>query len=455
MTQEPTRGQGYRAGRRLLEGSALIAQAFIALCLVGCAAILISIIQFQIRVIEAKTQSKSFSLTSLVQSVRMQKDLESSLATVQVSAELFSSYEQVQTSYSTQALRTAIHICLAPKKEFQIECTVSIGGALTSGLSNPSYLYGVLSRFDANPEKLSDEFKTAIASAGDLGRERDEFAKENREKLGRVRSACLVILTFSPPTATEAVERSSIMNAFSSEYVRAARARCMSYYGQVGSPAAMAAGQTGQPPAGQQLSGQQMTGTGNALAPKVATQDKRDLEADIAGALFFDLVAYYRFYEKFLGLNYTELIVIAPIDISFILLVIICGALGAMLRITAEIYNPKLFGREHGAKRISPIYYFVLGIMCSLIIYILAKTALAGVAEASYSSRSGSLSPFVTAFLAVVSGAICEEAFQVILQAGRSLLTRVGTRKADGNTAKKPSKAPAKPTETKPAEGKI
>ena len=454
--QESSRDQGLKVGRRLLHGFGLLVQATLAVLLVACAAILISIIQFQIRVIEAKTQSRNFSLTSLVQSVQMQKELEKSLATVQVAAPLFSSYEEFQIFYSSQVVRVASQICLAPKKEFQIDCTIRIGGALTSGLTTPTHLHGMLRRFDTDPEKLDDEFKTAIADAGQIARERDEFAKKNKDNLGKVRSACLVLLTFSAPVAAEAADRGSIMNTFSSEYVRSARMRCMSHYGLgTGSPTPeLAVATIGAPLSGLgttagQSAGQQMGGAGaapaSASAPKIAIPEKRELESDIAWALFYDLVAYYRFYEKFFDAN-TELIVIAPIDISFVLLVIICGALGAMLRVTAEIYNPKLFGKEPGAKRISPVYYFILGIMCSLIIYILAKTALAGIAESSYGSKSGSLSPFVTAFLAVISGAICEEAFQVILRAGRSMLNRVGNQEA---IAKRPSKPPAKPAESK------
>jgi hypothetical protein len=104
-----------------------------------------------------------------------------------------------------------------------------------------------------------------------------------------------------------------------------------------------------------------------------------------------------------------------------------------MLRLTAEAYNPALFGKDRADQRQSSLlYYFVIGIMCALIIYILAKTAFAGITETAYLAKSGTLSPFVVAFLAVVSGLICEEAFQQIISAGKALLARTSaTGKTD------------------------
>jgi hypothetical protein len=67
--------------------------------------------------------------------------------------------------------------------------------------------------------------------------------------------------------------------------------------------------------------------------------------------------------------------------------------------------------------------------MCSLIVYILARTAFAGLADSSYGTKSGNLSPFVVAFLAIVSGVLCEEAFQQIMLAGRAMLSRTSGKR--------------------------
>jgi hypothetical protein len=97
-----------------------------------------------------------------------------------------------------------------------------------------------------------------------------------------------------------------------------------------------------------------------------------------------------------------------------------------MLRLSVLKYNPQLFGRQLAKVKRSPAYYFAIGIMCALITYILAKTAFAGLTEASYSTKAGSLSPFVAAFLAIISGLMCEEALRQIMKAGGALLARSG-----------------------------
>lgn len=219
-----------------------------------------------------------------------------------------------------------------------------------------------------------------------------------------------------------------MLQDFSREYVLAARMRCFTNFN------------LGTPPVSNELiktltvtPGSQPTASGAMLttisSPTAAGTEKRDnLEADLAWSLFFDLISYYRFYEHVIGPPLTELVVSSPVDISFIVLVIICGALGSMLRITAERYHPQLFGNNSSMKeRRPPVYYFLIGVMCSLIIYILAKSAFAGITEATYAAKSANLSPFVTAFLAVVSGLLCEEAFNQIITSGKSVLARSGT----------------------------
>jgi hypothetical protein len=85
------------------------------------------------------------------------------------------------------------------------------------------------------------------------------------------------------------------------------------------------------------------------------------------------------------------------------------------------------------------VYYFIIGIMCSLIVYIIAKTVFAGLADTTYAAKSGNMSPFVIAFMAIVSGLLCEEAFQQIIRAGKSALARsTGADKEDQATPPPP-----------------
>lgn len=429
------------AARRILYGVKLASLAICSLVFVVIAAVLISIIQFQIRVIEAKSQSKSFSLTSLIQSVRMQEELETSLNTIHEQAAVLVRSEEFETSYTKQMTQFASDICSWPSDKTNIvQCTGQVGGLLISGMPSRDYFYRVIESFiGTRPSELPKEKKGIVDDAINQVSLREKFTQTNGKDLSQVHYACVSVLMILGTVTPDYVEKSSIMNSFSSDYVRAARVRCLTQYGQ--GVAVMSAPGAAAPVSGQlsqaslaSKAAEQISGTGITAPNATASPDKKQaLDSDISWALVYDLIAYYRFYEKFFK-SHTELIVLAPIDISFVFLVIFCGALGAMLRITAEIYNPKLFGKEHGDLTHPLIYYFVTGIMCSLIVYILARTAFAGLADSSYVTKSGNLSPFVIAFLAIVSGVLCEEAFQQIMVAGRAFLSRTGGKR-DGKAS--------------------
>jgi hypothetical protein len=297
-----------------------------------------------------------------------------------------------------------------------------LGGALN--LAAPATVYIIQTAIGQTVDELPDQFKRTATDAIELTKERVKFQEDHGKSFAQVQFACSVLNAYGPHLAIN----------FARGYMEAAQTPCF--------PASTGFGVTGPSP---------------AQADQPATP-KAELESDLAGALFFDLIAYYRFYEMLFtnihsfscaliprpvcrqgsrnsgnaaigrrdfGAIIVEQIVLAPIDITFVVLVIICGALGAMLRITAEMYKPELFGKDFGQwKKTTPLYYFIIGVMCSLIVYILAKTVFASLADTTYVAKSGNMSPFVIAFLAIVSGLLCEEAFQRIVSAGRAALAR-------------------------------
>lgn len=433
----------------------ITAFAVVAIGFVISAALFISIIQFQIRIIEAKTQSKNFSLISLSQSVAMQKELDHSVAYVQNAQDFLASYEAFNNSFFIELSQFVTLLCYSSAKdEARLRCVSGIAGALQNGSGSQEYIYKVISLYGGFDKLPPDVVPIADATIK-LADRRDAFARANGEELTRVKTNCSVIERYfilSGESSSDATAQAvglrgtsdeqgrSIIDSMSREYVVAARMRCYANFNTgaaapVAMPAPMpAAEQDKQPPdAALQL------GSVAAPAPPQPNQNAANLRADLSNALFFDLIAYYRFYEKVLGANVTSLAVIAPIDMTFILLVILCGGLGAMLRIVAESYDPKLFGKTHEAPRSKIIYSFVLGVMCALIVYIIARTVYTGLGESNYSSKSGNLSPFVTAFLAIISGLICEEAFQQIIVAGKALLTKTTGGSAGAGTPRKPS----------------
>jgi hypothetical protein len=423
----PNHEQWRRAGKWGLHAAASLwallrvsVFAFVGLAFVFVTALLISIIQFQIRIIDAKTQSKNFSLTALTQSVEMQKEVVKSVKDIQLRESDISEFERFQESYGSKLIGVADALCrLHTDEDLHTKCVTGLGGALNQAA--PATIY-IIQMYLGQPfDQLADQFKTTAADAIKLTTERVDFQKEHGNSFARVQLACSKIGAYGSNFATD----------FAKGYLAGAMELCFR------------AG-TGTAPTGR--------------AESTPATPKTDLESDLSGALFFDLVAYYRFYEilftdihrdicnivgklfcrsgapggyadsavpaqRDFGSGVVEQIVIAPIEITFVMLVIICGALGAMLRITAEVYKPELFGKQvEERKKTSRVYYFIIGIMCSLIVYILAKTVFSGLGDTASAGKSGNMSPFVTAFLAVVSGLLCEEAFQRIISAGRAAL---------------------------------
>jgi hypothetical protein len=427
--------------------------AILAISFVVCAALFISIIQFQLRIIEAKNQSKNFSLISLSQSVAMETELESSVDYVQRHEDLLARYETVNSSYLSHVLQFVNLICANHDKITDRQaCVAAIAGALQSDTVSSQYIHSVISRFAGfNSDKLPADIEPIEAAAVKLAATRNEFTQTHDSEITKVRISCAVIEQYvllstvsggsdALQLAVKDTQAPSIMNSMALGYVTVARARCFSNFNRGGAAtfvltAAEVKAETPDPAPGitnattQSLTSPMLAGPKSSEpgfsvgASPQANQSAGKLQADLSNALFFDLISYYRFYERLLGTTITSLAVIAPVDVTFILLVILCGGLGAVLRIAAESYNPKLFGVTHQVPRSKVVYSFVLGVMCALIVYILARTVYTGLGEASYSDKSGNLSPFVTAFLAIVSGLISEEAFQQIIAAGKALLT--------------------------------
>jgi hypothetical protein len=425
------------------------------LVFVFATALLISIIQFQIRIIEAKTQSRTFSLTSLTQQVEMQRLITDSINTIQNWAELASERNNFLDPYQAKIQKVTQDVCQHyPAPEDNVKCQTLLFTALylAEPAENLDITLALGQAFDELPEPIKSRAKMAI----ELTNERVKYNEQYRYKLDQLASACELLTSYYDRFAIN----------FARGYLDLPRDKCKLVDARLGRAKLVAI--SGSPDS---------SATPGSAAPGPGTPPAApnydSATNDLTGALIFDLVAYYRFYEALFnhihqfscalynrnrpickltrpdgsagnaaasrrdfgaeaaasrrdfGAEVVEQIVIAPIDITFVALVIICGALGAMLRITAEMYKPELFGKEvEGQKRTSSVYYFIVGVMCSLIVYILAKTAFAGLADSSFVAKSGNMSPFVTAFLAIVSGLLSDEAFQRIVTAGRATLAQ-------------------------------
>jgi hypothetical protein len=441
MPSDAANGQWRRAGLRALEfarqfGAFLVrfikvaVPTVIGLSFVAAAALLISIIQFQIRIIEAKTQSKTFSLTSLIQSVALQKEFTASVRKIQETEAVVARFQELREAYLRQSSQIISNVCASYKLDNKQDCAFKISSILGTRKLNSNMIYNYAATMtNASDEQVGKQLKIIVDQAMTVFNEQDKFLAEHGNNLSDAKLACQIISNYLASEGNLALAQ-----GFLPVYVTVASNRCAAVLFTIATVPMGAALGAGAPPG---------AAAATAITSDPSAQARR-LEGDLSGALFFDVIAYFRFYENMLnglcrmalapfgsrcdprfGTDMTEQIVIAPIDISFVILVVTCGALGAMLRISAETYNPKLFGKDVAdTDKKTWVYYFVIGIMCSLIVYILARTVFAGLVDTTYVAKSGNMSPFVIAFMAIVSGLLCEEAFQQIIRAGKATLAR-------------------------------
>jgi hypothetical protein len=185
-------GQGQPARRwRVVKLSAF---AVVAIGFVVIAALFISIIQFQIRIIEAKNQSKNFSLISLSQSVAMQKELDSSVAYVQGAQDFLASYEAFNNSFFVDLSQFVTLLCYRnAKDDARLRCASGIASALQNGSGSQQYISKVISLYGGFAEKLPPEIGPIADATIKLADRRDAFARVNGEELTRVKTNCAVI----------------------------------------------------------------------------------------------------------------------------------------------------------------------------------------------------------------------------------------------------------------------
>lgn len=140
-----------------------------------------------------------------------------------------------------------------------------------------------------------------------------------------------------------------------------------------------------------------------------------------------ELVAAYRFYReaRWIGVVFDYLIT-APIDLSFIVIVFFASILGSMLRLVYEDVQDQKKGVSTTQSTIESRYRYrseqlIVGVMVSLLFYILSRTALISLLDRSVSENTFALNPYLVAFVAAVAGILSNETFDQIIATGRSI----------------------------------
>src|ERR1700724_2918372 len=147
--------------------------AFIGVAFVFAAAIIISIIQFQLRIIEAKNQSKNFSLTSLTQSVVMQKEFVESVKTVQKNELILARYQDFQGTFYSEIAQFVSLICFATDDAKRQDCVLGSSNALLLGDTSPVDVNTVVAKYTGvEAAKFGDDLKAVVGAAINLTSQR-------------------------------------------------------------------------------------------------------------------------------------------------------------------------------------------------------------------------------------------------------------------------------------------
>ena len=204
--------------RSIVRSAGLSAFALGGFIFVGVVALLISIIQFQLRIIEAKNQSRNFSLTSLTQSVMMQQEFVELVKTVQGAEDVAAKFFELQTNYYSVSANSVDLICGPLAKEVQQHCATAVAGALKSvNLSDDTFFKTIASITKGDIEEIKPKATEALAAA----RARINYMKDNETEISKAKSACTLI-NFYVSSAGE----SSFIQSFSPQYVTSAVYRC-------------------------------------------------------------------------------------------------------------------------------------------------------------------------------------------------------------------------------------
>ena len=124
-----------------------------------------------------------------------------------------------------------------------------------------------------------------------------------------------------------------------------------------------------------------------------------------------------------------------PVETSITILVIFAGCLGGIYRYVYDKYvemnlrtKPDVSSARRRHRRYvlatfsiqEAVLQAMIGSMCALITYVLSRVAVVAILEKGKAEDILAMSPFVIAFLAVISGIFSDEAFAKIASAAKS-----------------------------------
>jgi hypothetical protein len=398
LTANSTSWVSYR--KKTIDGLKVLFVSIGSVCAVVFASLIISIIQFQSRLSEARTQNSSITFESIQLIADYQGYISTLYTTMRKSAEELGPLRTDYLERVNTTTQQVISLCNALDSKRYDECYARISGLINS---NNAQLDAVVSEF--KPEKpdakieafvqaATQDLEKIVTSGQLMGLQAKYFALQ---KL--VKSQCESLTLY----VSDRLASSSLL-AVSPELRSTISVQC--YVGGVGTAD----------------NSQQNKPTGVALSPNQPDvrqpEQTRNETQGVNRLLLSELVFYYKFYDGLtsrFGPSFRPLI-LAPPEFVTIILVISTGILGSFLFDTYSMFSKRPTG-------IYPTFSAIflratLGVMCALVLFIVMRTGFVAITESQHAQGAATISPFVVAFISVAAGLLADQTMERIKNLG-------------------------------------
>ena len=397
-------------GRRINDALKVLCVTLGSIAAVVFASLVISIIQFQSRLSEARTQNSSITFESIELIADHQANISKLLTTMKARAEELAPLRLRYSDRLKATYQEVVSLCNALDQQRYNDCYTSVSALIEASSAE---LDAVVSKF--MPPALSPEIKEfvqtstarlkTVLSSGQLIEVRTKYL----DLSNMVRSQCesLSLYVSDRPTTSNLLAVSPELRSTITFHCNPGGGLLHAAY----SPA------PNQNPAAQ---------AANRTADVRQPEQTRNDTQGVNRLLLSELVFYYKFYSgmsSYLG-PWVGPLILAPPEFVTIILVISTGILGSFLFHTYGMFSAGATGTFPSFSAI--FLRATLGVMCALVIFILVRTGFVAVTEGHQREGAAAISPFVIAFMSVAAGLLADRALERIRSAGLAAINSGG-----------------------------
>jgi len=403
----PDRASWIVRGKTLLDISKVVCVTAGSILAVIFASLVISIIQFQARLAEARVQNNSITFESIQLIADYQGYISKLYTTMRARSEELGPLRADYLDRVNATTQQIVSLCNALDPARYEECYTRITALINA---NNSQLDSVVSEFksdkpDAKIEafiRTSTDGLKSIVSSGQLVEVQKKYF--SLQKL--IQSECESLTVY----VSDRLSNSSLL-AISPELRSTISVQCHLGGLQGGPEAARAV--------------QQTTGAATPAQDVRQPEQTRTETQGVNRLLLSELVFYYKFYD---GLTarmgpWVRPLILAPPEFIIIILVLSTGILGSFLFHTYAMFSPRSAGVYPSFASI--FLRATLGAMCALVLFILMRTGFVAVTEGR-GQGAAAMSPFVIAFISVAAGLLADPTMERIKNAGLTAIRSGG-----------------------------